>query len=162
MNDETNISYLNNNDSVSKKFQVQHQQPSAHKEEIDKQSLLLKIQKAQQSLAMVSSKLEERKKVVSKLSEYEKKKLEERLDDLQVMLHFGEFKVSEKENNDQQVNPEERNLEVLNETIEYNAGRAHVQRWEEQQYVTPQLQQIDQYIENSKDMMDEIDSHIRK
>ena len=162
MNDETNTSFLNNNDLVSKKFQDQHQQPISHKEEIDKQSLLLKIQKAQQSLAMASSKLEESKKVVSGLSEYEKKKLGERLDDLQAMLHFGEFKISERENSGQQLNPEERNLEVLKETIKHNAEKVHEQKWNEEQYITPQLQQMDEYLENSRDMMDEIDSHIRK
>lgn len=160
MNEETSNSIYLNNKLDDKK--VQPHQVSSTSDEIDKQKLLLKIQKAQMALVTANSELEDSKAKIDGLSEYEKRKLEQRLEDLQALVHFGSFKVSERERQGEQINPEERNLETLKEAVDFKAGEVHKWRWSEEQYITPQLQQVDESLNSARDTINEIDSHIRK
>ncbi len=160
MNEDINNTLINTNGEI--KEIVQPQQKSVSTSEIDKQKLLLKIQKAQIALADTNSELEESKRGIDTLSENERRKLEQRLEDLQVLVHFGSAKVLTREKEGEQINPEERNLEVLKEAVDYKAGKVREQRWTEDQYITPKLQQMDEFLEKSRDTINEIDSHIRK
>lgn len=160
MNEDINNTSINNNEEFPKK--IQPQPTSAPTGEIDKQKLLLKIQRAQMALATTNSEFEDSKAKIDGLSEHEKRKLEQRLDDLQALVHFGRFKVSERERQGEQINPEEKNLEALKEAVDFKAGEVHKWRWSEEQYITPQLQQVDESLNSARDTIDEIDSHIRK
>ena len=160
MNEDINNTLINTNGEI--KEIVQPQQKSVSTSEIDKQKLLLKIQKAQIALADTNSELEESKRGIDTLSENERRKLEQRLEDLQVLVHFGSAKVLTREKEGEQINPEERNLEVLKEAVDYKAGKVREQRWTEDQYITPKLQQMDEFLGKSRDTINEIDSHIRK
>ena len=84
------------------------------------------------------------------------------MDDLQALLVFGKFKVNERDKNGEIINPEERNIQELKEVVSYEGGKAHEQRWTEDQYITPKLHQIDEFINNSQETIDELNSHIRK
>ena len=160
MNEDINNTAINNNEEFPKKIQPQPESVSTG--EIDKQKLLLKIQKAQMALTTANSELEDSKTKIDGLSEYEKRKLEQRLEDLQALVHFGSFKVSERERYGDQINPEERNLEALKKAVDFKAGEIHKWRWSEEQYITPQLQQVDESLNSARDTIGEIDSHIRK
>lgn len=160
MNEDINNTAINNNEEFPKKIQTQTKSTTTG--EIDKQKLLLKIQKAQMTLATANSELEDIKAKIDGLSEHEKRKLEHRLEELQALVHFGSFKVSERERQGEQINPEERNLEALKEAVDFKAGEVHKWRWSEEQYITPQLQQVDESLNSARDTIDEIDSHIRK
>ena len=160
MNEDINNELINNNEEIKK--EIKPQQESVSTSEIDKQKLLLKIQKAQIALANTNSDLEKSKRSIDTLSENERRKLEKRLEELQVLVHFGSAKVLTREKEGERINPEERNLEALKEAVEYKAGKVREQRWTEDQYITPKLQQMDEFIEKSRDTINEIDSHIRK
>ena len=160
MNEDINNELINNNEEIKK--EIKPQQESVSTSEIDKQKLLLKIQKAQIALANTNSDLEKSKRSIDTLSENERRKLEKRLEELQILVHFGSAKVLTREKEGERINPEERNLEALKEAVEYKAGKVREQRWTEDQYITPKLQQMDEFIEKSRDTINEIDSHIRK
>lgn len=159
MNENINDNFNLNTKELNDK-QIQDKQDTTSCVEIDARKLLLKIRKAQMELAATNSELEESKKNVGTISEYERGRLEQRLDEIHALLLFGRAKVAEREKNGEVINPEERNIAILKEGLEFATEEARKQQRGE--VSQSRIQQMENFFNGSRDTINELNTHIRK
>jgi len=163
MNENNDNVFLDNNELLDlKNFQGEQSKTQTTNVENDRHALLQKLQAAKIEISNIESELEKGKRKNKELDPYEKRQLERRLENLNAMLHFAGIQVSQREKSGEQVNPEERDIQVLKEAVERSGAEFSKDKWTVSQYENSKLQQINEYQASCKDAAAELDSHIRK
>lgn len=135
-----------------------HTKPLNPELEKSRQSLLEKIKRAQASLKVVED-------ISTKLTPNQQKEMERRLDNLQTLLFEGKMSLTVKQADGYQVNPEERNLEIIRESAMLDSARVHSQKYVEGEtngMDFGNFSDISKQVNFDNNIIDETSSHIRK
>lgn len=128
--------------------------------ESKKNSLLEKIQLAQEKLALNDRDLEELKHMT--LTPQQQKEQEKRLDNLLFLFDYGRAKVMGRENAGEIITDEKRNLEVMKEALDYRAGKLQEHMWEDNQYITDSYMNAQKEMSNAQQDSENISSHLKR
>lgn len=163
MNENNDNVFLENNELLDlKSFQREQSQFQTTNIENERHALLQKLKDMRTELANIEAEFEKGKRKNKGLDPYEKWQLERRLEDINAMLHFAGIQVSQREKSGEQINPEERYIEVLKEEVKRSSGEVNRDKWTVSQYINPKSQAMEKYMASCKDDVAELDSHIRK
>ena len=144
LTNEELLNLLENDNELNE--EQNHTKPLNPELEKLRQSLLEKIKRAQASLKVVED-------ISTKLTPDQQKEMERRLDNLQTLLFEGKMALTVKQAAGYQVNPEERNLEIIRESAMLDSDRA---------YSYAERETISKQVNFDNSIIDETSSHIRK
>lgn len=156
LTNEELLNLLENDNELNE--EQNHTKPLNPELEKSRQSLLEKIKRAQASLKVVED-------ISTKLTPDQQKEMERRLDNLQTLLFEGKMSLTVKQAAGYQVNPEERNLEIIRESAMLDSARVHSQKYVEGEtngMDFGDFSDISKQVNFDNSIIDETSSHIRK
>ena len=156
LTNEELLNLLENDNELNE--EQNHTKPLNPELEKSRQSLLEKIKRAQASLKVAED-------ISTKLTPDQQKEMERRLDNLQTLLFEGKMSLTVKQAAGYQVNPEERNLEILRKSAMLDSARVRSQKYAEGEtngMDFGDFSDISKQVNFDNSIIDKTSSHIRK